>query len=235
MDASLVREGAVPAMDIPILGIIAQKRMFYANNIRNWVREWHIDFNSLCDQVFDFTKHGEIVLGLDVIGVRRIQAGDQSTERGDTDTLSNAEHRGIDMSCTGFQGTVCIRNSHTRIIVEMYFNVTTNDTAKRAYKLVHLTWVRTADGIRNTDTVNANLVDGLVDAEEIDEVGAEGILCREADFDTLGLDEVDNLDRGLGDVSHILAMRKFTQEGRCANDNVDAIDTYQLLCERRKN
>lgn len=76
MDASLVREGAVPAMDIPILGIITQKRMLYANNIRNWVREWHIDFNSLCDQVFDFTKHGEIVLGLDVIGVRRIQAGD---------------------------------------------------------------------------------------------------------------------------------------------------------------
>lgn len=129
------------------------------------------------------------------------------------------------MSCTGFQGTVCIRNGHTRIIVEMYFNVTTNDTAKSAHKLVHLTWVRTTDGIRNTDTVNANLVDGLVYAEEIDEVGAEGILCRETDFDTLGLDEVDDLDRSLCDVSHILAMREFTQEGRCANDNIDAINT----------
>ena len=43
---------------------------------------------------------------------------------------------------------------------------------------------------------------------------------------TLALDKVDNLDSGLGNVGHVLSVRKLPKEGRSANDDVDTVDTY---------
>lgn len=51
--------------------------------------------------------------------------------------------------------------------------------------------------VSNSNTVHANLVDGTVDREKIDEVGTERVLAGESDLETLGLDELDNLDRSL--------------------------------------
>ena len=54
-----------------------------------------------------------------------------------------------------------------------------------------------ADGVGDPDAVNpADAVDGAVDVEEIDEVGAEGIFGGEADFEALGFDEGDYLEGG---------------------------------------
>ena len=52
-----------------------------------------------------------------------------------------------------------------------------------------------ADGVGDSDAVHpANAVDGAVDVEEVDEVGAEGIFGGEADFEALGFDEGDDLE-----------------------------------------
>lgn len=72
------------------------------------------------------------------------------------------------------------------------------------------------------NTVNTNLVDGLVDAQKIDEIGAERILGREPDLDAVGLDKLDNLNGGLVDVVHVLAVRVLTEERRGANNDVAA-------------
>ena len=104
------------------------------------------------------------------------------------------------------------RLTHASIVMEMNLNVTTNYASECSDEFINLSGVRTTDRIGDSDTIHANLVDGLVDGEEVDEIGAEGILGGEADFDTLGLDEVDDLDGRLGDICHILSMREFAQE-----------------------
>lgn len=51
--------------------------------------------------------------------------------------------------------------------------------------------------VRNSYSVHADLVDGTVNGEKIDEVGAERILAGKPDFEALGLDEFDNLNGSL--------------------------------------
>lgn len=45
--------------------------------------------------------------------------------------------------------------------------------------------------------MHADLVDGTVNGEKIDEVGAERILAGKSYFEALGLDEFDNLNGSL--------------------------------------
>ena len=42
---------------------------------------------------------------------------------------------------------------------------------------------------------------------------------------TLALDEVDDLNGGLGDVGHVLAVRELAEERRRSNDDIDTVDT----------
>lgn len=48
---------------------------------------------------------------------------------------------------------------------------------------------------------------------------------------TLALHVFNDLDGSLGDVRHILPMRKFTEERRRADDDVNAIHTCKALSE----
>ena len=107
----------------------------------------------------------------------------------------------------------------------MDLDIACDDAPKRSYEIVDLTGIRTAHGVGNTNAVDADLIDSLVDREEIYEVGAEGVLGREADFDALRLDKVDDLDGSFGDVGHVLSVRKLAEEGRRSDDNVNAINT----------
>jgi len=61
--------------------------------VRDWVHEWDCDFDRFGDQVLDFTKHGQVVLGLDIIWISGVQASNEATERRDSHTLADAEHR----------------------------------------------------------------------------------------------------------------------------------------------
>lgn len=69
-------------------------------------------------------------------------------------------------------------------------------------------------------TVDSNLVDRLVDAQEINQIRSEGILTGEPNFNSLGLDKLNDLDGSLVDVGHILAVRVLPQERGGANDDV---------------
>lgn len=111
----------------------------------------------------------------------------------------------------------------------MNLNIAANDASQRSDKIVNLTWVGATDCIGHTDAVDANLVDRLVDGKQVDEVGTEAVFRREADFDALGLDEVDDLNGSLGNVGHVLSMREFAQEGRGSNHDVDTVNAYVPL------
>jgi hypothetical protein len=73
-------------------------------DVRDWVHEGDVDLDGLGDQVLDLTEHGEVVLGFDVFGVGGIEAGDEATERSDTDTLTNTENSYIVQFNTSFIG-----------------------------------------------------------------------------------------------------------------------------------
>ena len=60
--------------------------------VRDGVHERHIDFYSFSDQVFNFAKHGKIVLGLDVVGIRSVKTRDKTTKGRDADTFTNTEY-----------------------------------------------------------------------------------------------------------------------------------------------
>lgn len=57
---------------------------------RNGVMEGDRDFNGFGHQVLDLAKHGEIVLGLDVVGIGGVQACHKGTQRGDTDSFADS-------------------------------------------------------------------------------------------------------------------------------------------------
>lgn len=46
-----------------------------------------------------------------------------------------------------------------------------------------------------------------------------------SNLDTLGLDVFDDFQSSLGDEGHVLAMAVFSEETRCADNNIQAIDT----------
>lgn len=94
----------------------------------------------------------------------------------------------------------------------MNFNVASNYSSEGPDEVIYLSGVGASDGIGNADTVYTNLVNRLVDREQVDEVRSERVLRREANFNPLGLDKVDHLDRSLGDVRHILSVRELAQE-----------------------
>ena len=60
-------------------------------DIRDGVREGHVDFDGFCDKVLNLTQHPEVVLGLDVVRIRRVEARDKASKRRDADALANAE------------------------------------------------------------------------------------------------------------------------------------------------
>ena len=67
--------------------------------------------------------------------------------------------------------------------MKVNLNVASYDSAEGANEVVHLTRVRATDGISDTNSVDTNLVDGLVNGEKVDKIGPEGIFGRESDFD----------------------------------------------------
>ena len=128
-----------------------------------------------------------------------------------------------------------VRNSHASIIVQVDLDVTTDDTSKRPHKLVHLTRVGASYSVSDSHSVDTDLVDSLVNREQIDQVRTERIFRRESNLDPLGLDKVDDFDGSFADIIHILAVREFTEEGGCSDDDVNTINTYPARKENSVN
>jgi len=77
------------------------------------------------------------------------------------------------MRCTCLESTESICNGTARIVMEMAFNITAHNASQCSHEVVNLSGVRTANSVCNADTVDANLVDGAVDAQEVDKIGTE--------------------------------------------------------------
>lgn len=207
MDAGLVREGA-EACD----GVVERDR----------------DLDSVGDQVLDLPQHGQVVLALGVLGVGDHHARNEATEGRDAVALANAEHRGVDVGRAGLEGAVGVGDGAARVVVEVALDVARHDAAEGADEVVDLARVGAPDRVGDTDAVDADLVDGAVDRQEVDEVRAERVLGREADLDALALDELDDLDGRLDDVRDVLAVRVLAEERRRANDDVDAVNACKV-------
>ncbi len=162
MDTGLVGEGAVTS---------------------DRVHEGNIDLDSLCDQVLDLAEHGEVVLALHIFGVCGVQARDETTKGGDTDTLTDTKNGSIDVGSAGLKSAVSVRDGHTSVVVQVNFDVTRHHTTESTDEVVNLAGVGATNSIGDTNTVDTDAVDRLVDGKKIDEVGAEGVLGREADLD----------------------------------------------------
>jgi hypothetical protein len=50
------------------------------------------NLDGLGDEVLKFSKHGEIVLGLDILGIGGVQTSDQSTQGSDTHAFADAKN-----------------------------------------------------------------------------------------------------------------------------------------------
>ena len=74
------------------------------------------------------------------------------------------------MSGTGLEGTVCVGDGTSRVVVEMALDVAANDTTESSHKVVDLSGGSTADGVSDTDSVNTDLVDGSIEREKVDQV-----------------------------------------------------------------
>lgn len=96
--------------------------------------------------------------------------------------------------------------------------------------------------VSDTNTVNTSPIDNPVEIQQIDEVAPEAILTAETDLNTSAayllallllsplilnmntpLDVVDDLDSGLLDVLHVLAVRVFPELLGGPDDQVDAV------------
>ena len=87
--------------------------------VRNGVHERHVDLYSLRDKILDLAEHGQVVLGLDVLGVRGVEARDQATEWGDSDAFADTEHGSVDVCRAGLQGAVCVRDRWRTLKIQL--------------------------------------------------------------------------------------------------------------------
>ena len=60
--------------------------------------------------------------------------------------------------------------------MQMDLDIAADDAAECTNQVVYLARVCTADGVGDTDPVDANLVNSLVNGQEVYEVGAERVL-----------------------------------------------------------
>ena len=189
------------------------------------VVEGDVDLNSLSNKVLEVAELMKLVLGEYVVPVGDDHTSHEATKRGNSITLTNTEDRGIDVGSTSLKSTVGVGDGTSSVVVEVCLNVARNDTSEGSDEIIHLPWRSASDGISNTHSVNTDLVDSPVNAQKVDQIGSEGIFRGESDLNPVGLDILNNLHSGFGNVIHVLAVRVLTEERRGANDDVNAINT----------
>ena len=61
------------------------------HNARDRIHKRHVHLHGLGDQVFDLAKHGQVVLGLDVVWIGGVEAGDEAAEGGYSDAFAYSQ------------------------------------------------------------------------------------------------------------------------------------------------
>ena len=129
------------------------------------------------------------------------------------------------MRSSGFESTVGVRDRAASVIVEVGFDVTAHNTAEGPDQVVDLSWAGASNSIRDTDAVDADLVNCAIDRQQVDQVGSERIFRRESNLLALALDELNNLNGSVLDIGHILAVRVLPEVARGSDDDIEAVYT----------
>jgi hypothetical protein len=79
----------------------------------------------------------------------------------------------VDVRRARLERSVCVGNGHSGVIVQMYFDVAGDNTAKGANELVNLARVCTTNGVGDADPVDPDFIYRLVYRKEVDEIRAE--------------------------------------------------------------
>ena len=127
------------------------------------------------------------------------------------------------MGSSSLERTVRVGNGASGVIVEVCLDVAAHDTTECPDQVVDLSRSGTTNGVRDTDSVHTDLVDSLVDGEQVDQIAAERVLRAESDFLALRLDVLNDLNRGVLNVCHVLAMAVLHQMAARSNDHVNAV------------
>ena len=136
----------------------------------NVVVEGDVALDSFADEILNLLELVELILALDILGVGDDHASHKTAERGDAVTLADAEHGGVDVGSTSFKSTVCVRDGHASVVVEVDLDVTRHNATEGTDEIVHLARVRATDSVSDTNAVDTNAVNCLVDGKEVDEV-----------------------------------------------------------------
>ena len=182
-----------------------------------------VDLHRFRHQIFQVLEFLQSILALDVVAIRRDHPSHETTQRSDAVPFADADHRGVDVRRSGLEGAVGIRDGTSGIVVKMRLDVTTDHTSQGPDQIVHLPRTGTAHRVGDAHPVDSDLIHDRVDGQKIDQIGPKRVFARESNLDPLGLDEVDDLDGGVGDVGHVFAMRVFPQVGRRANHHISVI------------
>lgn len=114
------------------------------------VVEWDVDFDCFGNEVLKVSELMQLVLGHDIFPVGNNHASHETSEGGDSISLTNAEDGGINVGCTSFESAVRVGDGTTGIVVEMGLDVAGDDAAEGADKVVNLAGGCTADSVRDT-------------------------------------------------------------------------------------
>lgn len=126
VDARLVGEGAEPG-DVVVEG--------------------DVDFYGLCDKILQVPELVELILAHDIVAVGDNHTGHETAQRSNTVPLSDAQHGCVDVSGTGLEGTVGIRDGAPSVVVEMGLDITRDDTSQRTDEVVDLSRRSTSHGV----------------------------------------------------------------------------------------
>jgi hypothetical protein len=97
-----------------------------------------------------------------------------------------------------YEVSICLMQSVHRSYVRL--DIAANNSAECSNQVVNLTGRGTSHRVSYTHTVNANLVDGAVDRQKVDQVRAERVLGAEPDLLALALDELNDLQCSVLDI-----------------------------------
>ena len=112
------------------------------------------------------------------------------------------------MCGAGFERAEGVGDGTAAVVVAMELDVAAHDATQRPDQVIDLARVGDADGVSNTDAVDADLVHCAVDSEQIDQVAAEAVFAAEAHFQPLALDELNDFPRRLDNVGDVFAVRE---------------------------
>lgn len=198
------------------------------------VVEGDVDLDGLGDEVLNVLELLKLVLALDVVAVDSHHTGHQTTQGSDTVTLTNTQDGGVNVRGTGLQSAVGVGDSTSSVVVEVSLDITLDNTSQDTDQLVDLARRSAADSVRNTDTVDTDLVDSGVEGQKVNQVGSEGVFAGESDLNALGLDEFDNFDGSLLDVGHVLAVGVLTEVRGGTNDDVTLCSQSDIIFWKTK-